>query len=236
MSGISRCAMSDLLRQESLNASHFTSEDGTMRRLTILLSALGLAVLLAAPASARSPHQIDPNGVTPPLNPAFAATCWETGSGIICEGSLVDTYSNEDFGLRCGDEVILVSGTLSDHFTRWHTSDGRATRTFGNQTWTETWSLASDGTGPTLEVSGRSIRHYTYFVPGDPGQRQLIETGATVVATAPHAGVVFRDAGRITYEVGSENDFQNPIDLRGPHDAWTDWDAAVARACEILGA
>lgn len=208
-----------------------------MRRLAVFLPVfLALAAIVVAPASARSSHQVDPAAMTPPLNPAFAPTCWETGGGVICEGSLVESYSTEDFGLRCDDEVIWVSGTLSDRLTRWHTPDGRATRTFGNQTWTETWSLSPDGAGPTLEVRSRSIRHYTYFVPGDPSQRQLVESGATIIATAPGVGIVFRDAGQVIYEIGAGNDFQNPIEFRGPHDSWTDWDAAVARACQVLGA
>lgn len=208
-----------------------------MRRLALFPTVvLALAAILAGPASARSPHEFDPGGLTPPLNPNFAPSCWETGAGVICEGRFVETYSNEDFGLRCGDEVIWVSGTLSDRLTRWHTPDGRATRSFGNQTWTETWSLSQDGTGLVLEVTSRSIRHYTYLVPGDLSQRQLVESGATVIATAPRVGIVFRDAGQVIYDIGAENDFQNPIELRGPHDSWTDWDAAVARACEVLGA
>jgi hypothetical protein len=208
-----------------------------MRRPALFLTVvLAMAAILAAPASARSPHEFNPGGLTPPLNPNFALSCWQTGAGVICEGQFVETYSNEDFDLRCGDEVIWVSGTLSDRLTRWHEPDGRATRSFGNQAWTETWSLSLDGAGPTLEVSGRSIRHYTYLVPGDPSQRQLVESGATVLATAPGVGIVFRDAGQIIYDIGAENDFQGPNSIRGPHDSWTDWDAAVARACEVLGA
>jgi hypothetical protein len=198
------------------------------------MTAVATLAALAAPVAARSPHTVDPHSVTPPLNPDLAPwACWETGNGVICEGSAEGSYANEDFGLRCGDQVILVSGAFSDRATRWHTSDGRATATFGNLAFTETWSFSPDGSSPSVHLQGRSIRHYTYLVPGDPTQRQLVETGS-LVASTPDGGLVFRDAGQIVFDIGAGNDFQNPIQIRGPHDTWTDFEAVLARVCSIL--
>jgi hypothetical protein len=209
-----------------------------MRRILIGITAMSLlAAVAVAPVAARSPHQVDPNLMVPPLNPNLAPwTCWETGNGIICEGSVSESFAGEDIGEECAGQPIYITGSLTDRVTRWHTPDGRATRTFALQGGRETWSLSADGSGPTITVKWQVSRHYTYFTPGELGDRQLTEAGAWAIATAPGAGLVFQNAGRITYAVGASNDHDNPVDLRGHFDIWTDWDATLERVCAALGA
>lgn len=208
-----------------------------MRRLAVLSGVMLLTFLLAGPAAARSPHQVDPDLMIPPLNPNLAPwTCWETGVGPICEGSVSESFANEDIGEECDGQPIYATGSISDRVKRWHTPDGRATKTLAVPGARETWSLSADGSGPAISVHWRVTRHYTYFTPGDPSDRQLTETGAWWIATAPGAGLIFRDAGKITYEIGASNDYNNPVEMRGQFDTWMDWDAALERACAALGA
>jgi hypothetical protein len=209
-----------------------------MRRTATLISALVLlATALAAPAAARSPHQVDPNLMVPPLNPNLAPwTCWAMGIGIICEGSTAGSFANEDIGEECAGQPIYITGSFTDSVTRWHTSDGRATRTKALQGGRETWSLSTDGTGPKITVKWQVSRHYTYFTPGELSDRQLTETGAWAIARAAGQGLVFHNAGKITYAVGASNDHDNPVDMRGQFDIWTDWDATLERVCAALGA
>jgi hypothetical protein len=207
-----------------------------MRQTAILVSALVLlATVLAAPAAARSPHQVDPDLMVPPLNPNLAPwTCWATGNGIICEGSAADSFANEDIGESCAGQAIYTTGSFTDRVTRWHTPDGRATKTIAVAGARETWSLSAAGSGPTISVQWQVSRHYTYFTPGELSDRQLTETGAWTIATAPGAGLIFRDAGKITYELGAANDYNNPVEIRGRFDSWTGWDGALERACAAL--
>jgi hypothetical protein len=208
-----------------------------MRRLAALGSVLLLTCLLAGAAVAKSPHQVDQSQLVPPLNPNLAPwTCWATGDGIICEGATSDSWVGEDIGETCDGQPIYATGSFYDRAKRWHTADGRATKTIGVEGARETWGLAPDGSGPTVKTHWQVSRHYTYFTPGDRDDRQLTETGAWWIATAPGSGLIFRDAGRITYEVGASNDFNNPVEMRGHFDTWVDWEVAIERVCAALGA
>lgn len=207
-----------------------------MRQLAAFSSVLLLTLLLAGTAVAKSPHQVDPDLLIPPLNPNLAPwTCWETGAGPICEASVQGSFANE-VNEECNGQPVYATGSFSDRVKRWHTPDGRAAKTVAQSGARETWSLSADGSGPAIRVHWQVARHYTYFTPGDPSDRQLTETGAWWIATAPGAGLIFRDAGKITYEVGASNDYNNPIEMRGQFDTWTDFDAALERACAALGA
>lgn len=207
-----------------------------MRQTAMLVSALVLlATVLAASAAARSPHQVDPDLMIPPLNPNLAPwTCWDTGRGPICEASVRESFAGEDIGETCAGQPIYATGSFTDRVTRWHTPDGRATKTVAAAGARETWSLSADGSGPTISVHWHVSRHYTYFTPGELSDRQLTEAGAWWIATAPGSGLIFRDAGKITYDVGAANDFNNPVEMRGQFDTWMDWDGALERACAAL--
>jgi hypothetical protein len=208
-----------------------------MRRLAGLGSILLLALSIAGPAAATSPHQAEPEDMVPPLNPFFAPwTCVINGGGIICQGYRTDSWANEDIGESCGDQPIYATGSYTGNFRRWHTLDGLATKTAIVSGEDELWSLSPDGSGPTVHVHWKVMAHYTYFTPGDPSDRQKTETGSWWIATAPGYGHPFRDAGRIVYEVGAANDGENPVEMHGQFDTWTDWDAALERVCAALGA
>jgi hypothetical protein len=200
--------------------------------VVILLAAL-LVATLAAPAFARSPRVVDPDSVTPPLNPNFAPwTCFDTGNGPICQGILDDEYAGEEIDMSCDGDPVYVSGRQRERMTRWHLPDGRATKTFVNIHFDEVLSLSPTNDGPTVRVKSRWNRHYDYLVPGDRDARVLTETGLEYLATAPGHGVVFKDVGLLRWTPGNEFD---EIDVvRGPHDLLTDFEAVEAAVCAAL--
>jgi hypothetical protein len=208
-----------------------------MRQTAILVSVLVLlATALAAPVAAKPTNEIDQSLLSPPLNPHLAPwTCWATGDGIICDGSVEDEFANEDIGQSCEGQPIYATGSFYDRARRWHTPDGLATKSIGVSGARERWSLSPDGSGAAVKLHWQVVAHFTYYTPGERDDRQLTEAGAWWIATAPGSGLVFRDAGKITYAVGAENDGNNPIDMRGQFDTWADWDAAMERVCAALG-
>lgn len=202
------------------------------RLITLSISTTVLVALLAATAAAGSPHAVDPATVTPPLNPSLTWSCFDTGTGPICQGTLETSYQNEPIDMTCDGNPVYVTGTASDHATRWHLPDGRATKTISNESSDDRFSLSPTGDGPSLSVRGHWNRHYIYPVPGDRSSRVLTELGAVYVATAPGDGVVFHDVGLIRFAPGS--DFEEIDVMHGPHDLYSDFEAVEQAVCDQL--
>jgi hypothetical protein len=205
-----------------------------MQRLIKLgVSATAMVMLLAATAAAKSPHAVDPATVTPPLNPDFTWSCFDTGSGPACQGTWKHSYANEPIDMTCDGSPVYVSGTGSEHMTRWHLPDGRATKTIVNLSYPEDrLSLSPTGAGPSVIVRGHWNRHYTYPIPGDRSARVLTEVGAVYVATAPGEGLVFHDVGLVRFQPGA--DFEGIDVMRGPHDLYEDFAAVEQAVCDQL--
>lgn len=205
-----------------------------MQRLIKLgVSATAMVMLLAATAAAKSPHAVDPATVTPPLNPDFTWSCFATGSGPTCQGTWEHSYANEPIDMTCDGSPVYVSGTGSEHMTRWHLPDGRATKTIVNLSYPEDrLSLSPTGAGPSVIVRGHWNRHYTYPIPGDRSARVLTEVGAVYVATAPGEGLVFHDVGLVRFQPGA--DFEGIDVMRGPHDLYEDFAAVEQAVCGQL--
>ncbi len=71
-----------------------------LRAITLALTAV--SVLVSAPATAGSPHTVDPAGMTPLLNPDYAPwTCVVAGTGITCTGYSEVSYTDEPTGFQC---------------------------------------------------------------------------------------------------------------------------------------
>jgi len=100
--------------------------------LTLSISATALGLLLAATAAASSPPVVDPASVTPPLNPDYTWSCFDSGVGPICKGTFESSYENEPIDMACDGDPVYVSGTGRERTTRWHLPDGRATKTITN--------------------------------------------------------------------------------------------------------
>jgi hypothetical protein len=165
-----------------------------------VIARFGIAILLlgaaAVPATAASPHQLDPAQMTPPLNPDFGPwICTDTGQGAVCRGHNQDSWSIEDTGLVCGASTIYTTGWFDTQAVRWHLPDGRAIHTFFKNSSSETWSLSPSGGGQTVQVKGSFNQHYVYPVPGDINQRVETITGADWQVTAKGTGLVFHDTG-----------------------------------------
>lgn len=207
----------------------------TARVLAAACTGALLSLLVSAPGvSAKSPHQVDPALVQPALNPNFAPwSCFETGSGITCQGSYHAEYTNEAFGLECDGQPVYITGSGDERMTRWHTEDGLATKTSVHLSYpADTFSLSPTGDGPTVTVRGHWNRHYTYPVPGDLGSRVLTEVGAIYLANVRGEGLVLHDTGKVTFEPGS--DFEVVATMKGVHDFYSDPSALDRILCDAL--
>ena len=204
------------------------------RRLALGVLAV-TALLPAATAQAGPPHQVDPTLLTPALNPQFAPwSCVETGSGTTCMGSYAASYEGVPFGLECDGHQVYLSGTARERMTRWHTADGRATKTVIHLDYpADVFSLSPTGDGPSLTISGHFNHHYAYAVPGDLTSRTLTEVGAIYLAHAAGGGrLVVHDTGRVTFAPGA--DFEVIVSSGGVHDAYSDPTAIDTAICDAL--
>ncbi|MBA2465038.1 MAG: hypothetical protein H0V42_08705 [Nocardioidaceae bacterium] len=208
----------------------------TGRALLILGFAAVMALTGAVPgASAKSPHQVDPNLMTPALNPNFAPwSCFEAGTGITCQGSLHQEYVDEAIGLQCDGQEVYVTGYGDEKMTRWHTVDGLATKTSVHLSYPgDVFSLSPSGDGPTMTLSGQWNRHYVYPVPGDLTSRVLTEVGAIwLVHAAGGGGLVLHDTGIVTFAPGA--DFEDVAIMHGVHDFYSDPSSLDRLICDTL--
>lgn len=203
------------------------------RRTAGAVGVLGLAALaVAAPPAQAAPKTgtVDPSTLQPALNPDFAPwSCWEAGVGITCQGSYQASY-DETFG-SCDGRELRISGSIKERMTRWHTSDGLATRTSVHlDAPGDVFSL--EGTDETVTLRGHWNRHYTYPVPGDRDTRVMSEVGAIYMLTVPGSGVVVQDAGLITFAPGGE--FEEIAASKGPHEFYDDWTIVERVVCDAL--
>jgi hypothetical protein len=208
-----------------------------MRKLALLpalVLAAAAALSTSLPAVAKSPREVDPSTVTPALNPDFAPwSCWDAGQGVICQGAFYPVYENEAIGLQCDDQDVYISGSGRERMTRWHTVDGRATKTAVHLDYPDDrFSLSPFGDGPSVSVRGHWNRLYDYLVPGDRNSRVLTEVGAVYLVNQPGAGLIFQDTGTVTYVPGQE--FEAVASSHGIHDALGDPGAIDAVICGAL--
>lgn len=204
-----------------------------MKPIAPTLAALGLAVASTPAALATSPHTVDPDLMTPALNPEFAPyTCVQAGTGITCTGELVESYAGPT-ELQCVGQDVYVTGRQRVRIVRWHDLEGRALKTSLQTDFpTDRLTLSPSGDGPAVVLAGNWHKHYLYPVPGDEGSRVLTETGAMLRLRAPGGGLLFQDTGLVTYVPGEE--YQTPSQIHGVHDRFPglDLDGLI---CEGLG-
>ena len=205
-------------------------------RIAALAGAILALVLPLSGIQAASPHTVDPDSLSPALNPHYAPyDCWEAGGGIICRGEVEDGYG---FGLMdwfdCDGQTIYASGHERQQITRWHDAEGNATTTILDTEFRDVFSLDPTGAGPSLFVFARFTKHYDYLVPGVRDSRVMRTTGASFIARSSDGGVIARETGWIEFAPGLEDEVIT--DYRGPKDLLNDFDGFVERACEALGA
>ncbi len=200
--------------------------------LTALVVPLTGSLLAPWPALSASPRTVDPGTVQPPLNPDFAPyDCWTSGAAITCRGESRATYEHEPIGLECDGRAVFVSGSERARITRWHHSDGRATRTVLHTDYpADVLTLSADGSGPQAVLSAHWQKHYDYVVPGSLDDRVLTETGRMMQVRVPGRGVTFRDVGTLTFLPGFE--YEVVSEEHGVHDMYAggDVDAAICDA------
>ena len=203
-------------------------------RIAATCTTAALALLLsAAGAQAKSPRTVAPELMKPTLNPAFAPwTCWEAGSGITCQGVNQIAY-DEAFGLQCEGRAVYISGSGSARMTRWHTADGKATKTSIHSGYVrDVFSLSPTADGPTFTVSAHYNSHYVYAVPGDPASRTLTEVGAILLGRAGGGGpLLIHDSGVVTFVPGRDAEVAVQ---HGVHDFYDDPSILDRAICEAL--
>ena len=205
-----------------------------MRKLLSLLAIAALvAVVPVASVQAASPHQVDPAGMAPPLNPSYDNwACTDTGTGPICRASLDDAWSNVDTGLACDGRPIYETATYESNPVRWHTPDGLAVRTFDPETFNGRWTLSSTGAGPSITLKTQWNLHYDYLVPGDRSTRVLTSTGSYWQVTARGYGLVWHDVGLVRFVIGSQDEIAV---THGPTESnYGNLDLVLPRVCAIL--
>ncbi len=91
-----------------------------MKRATLFLAAMLVALLLACGAALAVPKSVDPDTLTPPPPPG--AQCKETGNYVICHTSGDESWADQpDFMLSCGR--AYTTGYAHREGIRWY-SDG----------------------------------------------------------------------------------------------------------------
>jgi hypothetical protein len=202
-----------------------------MKRIALALTVLGLVLASTPAAAAASPHTVDPDLMTPTLNPEFAPyTCIQAGTGITCVGENDQSYAREPIGLQCDGLDVYVTGVQRVRIVRWHDLEGRALKTSLQTNFpADHLTLSPTGEGPAVVLAGDWHKHYVYPVPGDLGSRVLTETGAMLRLRAPGGGLLFQDTGLVTYVPGEE--YESPSEMHGVHDRFPglDLDALICQ-------
>jgi hypothetical protein len=183
----------------------------------------------AADAALAAKETVDPSTLTPPLDPDIF-TCVRQGRGILCDGRQADAYADLSPGpeFACGDRLILVTGFQVETTRAWNDAEGRRLKVKSHGTFDETWRLEGSS-GPELRAHGSWNEHFVYTTPGDIATRTQTITGNEVSAIAPGQGNIFQNTG-IT-RIDPDGDV---VRQGGPHDFYTNFEGAIAAACEAL--
>ena len=205
-------------------------------RKVVPLLALFVFAMSATGVAAASPHVVDPDSVSPPLNPHYAPyDCWTVGGGSICQGEVEDSYGPFVMDwFDCGGATIYFTGQERQHITRWHDADGNATKTILDTEFFDVFSLDPSMADPTVTLRSRFTKHYEYLVPGVRDSRVARQTGASFVVKSSDGGVLAHETGWIEFAPGLEDEVWT--DYRGPKDLLEDFDGFVAEVCDALAA
>jgi hypothetical protein len=201
------------------------------RRQAVASLLLALAMVLATTVgvSAGRPDAVDPNLMTPPLNPSFDWECWRTGAGIVCDGERTTTYTGAE-AIPCPDGTwIYATGSAHDTLRRVGDADGRALSTLGTTRIDDWLSRSPAFDGIVGRARGIWTDAYDYPVPGELASRTVTRRGVEVVLTVPGRGVVVLEAGIKSWDIDD-----NILFAHGPHPLIDDIESATASACDAL--
>jgi hypothetical protein len=205
-------------------------------RSLVLLLGLFVFAMSASGVGAASPHVVDPDSVSPPLNPQYAPyDCWTVGGGSICQGGVEDSYGPFVMDwFDCGGATIYFTSRERQHITRWHDADGNATKTILNTEFFDVFSLDPAISDPSVTLRSRFTKHYEYLVPGVRDSRVMRQTGASFVVKSSEGGVLAHETGWIEFAPGLEDEVWT--DYRGPKDLLEDFDGFASDVCGALTA
>jgi len=175
-------------------------------RLATVASAAGL---LLASATTTLAGSVDPSTLTPPPPPD--ARCHSAGNQTICDTILDFDMENEPaFDLPCG--TVYITGTDYRNGTRFYNSDGLLVRRHVTDQIDTVISLSSDGSGPTLSLTGHLNWWGEWTVPGSDGDGIQTNHGVDTKISGPGLGSGFHLSGN----------FSPDGTMVGRGTAWTD--------------
>ena len=175
--------------------------DRFLRRRWCRLSAFGLA-LVGSP-SLLSGFALASDLVPPPPPDA---RCSGGGGVTVCFFSRTLTFDQDLlFGadgnpMTCGPSQLVESGTLGLDVKRTYDADGLLMRIQRHFNAPRSFTIGNPGTGRTLPNPGHWTETYDPVEPGSfPPIAVLTVTGNFFFITAPGAGAVYKDVGRIQF-------------------------------------
>jgi hypothetical protein len=186
-------------------------EVSTMDRSRRLIGiTLGVLLVLAAVPAANAGAHVDPDTLTPPPPPG--ATCQAVGpTAVICHTAISFPASGDPlFDVACG--TIYQWGTDDRYGIRWY-ENGLMTRRFYRGVLDGTWSLAPDGSGLSIAITGNWTNWSIWSVPGDDDTLVQTDYGLEFHATVPGLGGSLLLAGQIEFDgtVHGVNRVDEPI-------------------------
>lgn len=165
----------------------------------LLLSLIALAFVAVHPAAAQE--------LTPPPPPG--ATCYTTGQGTICQGSLPGSESF-DTGASCSSFQILQSDTFTVRFTLFYNQEGNGTQRVFHER--EVGTLSNSVTGTSVPFEADFTFTFTFATPGDFSTVTVTDTGQVYKVTLPGSGLILHDVGRVVFAPDGTITFEG-----GPH-------------------
>ena len=203
-----------------------------MARTTSLVLGVALVLGLAPGVLAAPPTSVDPGTLIPAPNPNFDWDCTSTSQRILCDGvEVIGAVDAEiDPGFSCDGALIRDTFTQVVTSNRTHDAEGREIRNHLVGTFDETWRLEGT-TGPLLTARGRWAVSINFAEPGVVESRITTFTGGQLAVSAPGVGLIFQNTGRVRLNW----DESEVLAMSGPQ-AFEDFDAAIAAACDAFGA
>lgn len=160
------------------------------KREWVVAVATAVIATLGAAAGVSARTAVDPASLTPPP-PLVDGACWDLGSFVKCDTGKDIVVANEPIvDATCG--TIYESAEERSTATRWYV-DGLLVRREVQEHDRGFWSLAPDGSGPTVEFQRDFSWDEQFAVPGDLDSGVQILKGATM--RVPALGAALHESG-----------------------------------------
>jgi hypothetical protein len=157
--------------------------------------------------------------------------CQSTGTGTICQGTFSGPAKTSDTGASCGTGAAAfeILGTFTDagHFEVYLNQQGLPTKAVIH---VDRTLLFVNSTDPSKSISGLSTYQdiLTWGIPGDNTTITDTEPGQVFAAVAPGFGLLFHDAGYISFAP------DGTVTIHGPRQEFVDPVGSYQTLCPVL--